>query len=171
MSPTPTGRVVPRDGALEVVLTRTFDAPITDVWDALTVSERLAPWIGTYTGNGRTGAVDFVMTAEGATEASRMEVLRCEAPTGLTVRQDVGDGEVWTLYLDLAEADGVTTLAWPSGTSPRRPPRASGRAGSTTSTGWWPPRPAATSQRSTGTTTTRRWSRITAARLRSGDSR
>lgn len=112
MSPTPTGRVVPRDGALEVVLTRTFDAPITDVWDALTVSERLAPWIGTYTGDGRTGAVDFVMTAEGATEASRMEVLRCEAPTGLTVRQDAGDGEVWTLYLDLAEADGVTTLAF-----------------------------------------------------------
>lgn len=111
MPATPTGRLVPQSDTYDVVLTRTFDAPIASVWAAITSSERLAPWIGTWTGDPRTGSVDWVMTAEGATEPSPMEVLRCEPPTGLTVRQQLGQ-DAWTLYLDLAQAGGVTTLTF-----------------------------------------------------------
>lgn len=111
MSKTPTGRLVPRGDLNDIVLTRQFHAPLAEVWAAITEPERLAPWIGTWSGDPATGTVDFLMTAEGATEPSAMEVLRCHAPTGLTVRQDL-NGDAWTLYLDLEEEDGVTTLTF-----------------------------------------------------------
>ena len=45
-----------------LVQTRTFAAPIEDVWAAITEPERLARWIGTWTGDPASGRVRFAMT-------------------------------------------------------------------------------------------------------------
>ena len=50
MNPTPTGQVDHDGDRRTLRLTRTFRAPIEDVWAAVTEPERLARWIGTFTG-------------------------------------------------------------------------------------------------------------------------
>ena len=57
MSVQPTGRLEKRDGTDHLVLERTFEAPIEDVWAAVTEPSRLERWIGTYSGDPATGAV------------------------------------------------------------------------------------------------------------------
>ncbi|MDP2775448.1 MAG: SRPBCC domain-containing protein, partial [Nocardioides sp.] len=110
MSIDPTGRREVREGAPYVVYTRTFRAPIEDVWAAVTEPERLERWIGTWTGDPATGQVAFTMTAEGddvETEVYRIVV--CEPPRRLVTRSSMvegADGQSWLLELDLAERDG-----------------------------------------------------------------
>lgn len=112
MNPTPTGRV-DHDGARRTLrLTRTFSAPIEDVWAAVTEPERLERWIGTFTGDPATGRVAFRMTAEGADAPPEdMEIRECVPPRRLAVTAHVGDDE-WSLELDLVEQAGVTTLSF-----------------------------------------------------------
>ena len=65
MTPTPTGRRATRNGHDSVVLDRTFRAPIESVWAAVTESDRLERWVGTWTGDPASGSVLFRMNAEG----------------------------------------------------------------------------------------------------------
>ena len=51
MSPTPTGRLFGKD----LVLTRTFRAPVDDVWLSLTDPERTARWYGPWRGDAAPG--------------------------------------------------------------------------------------------------------------------
>ena len=62
---TPLGRREHRDGAEHLVFTRTFAAPVDDVWAACTDPRRMERWIGTWTGDPASGEVVFRMTAEG----------------------------------------------------------------------------------------------------------
>lgn len=117
MSIDPTGRREVREGASYVVYTRTFRAPLDDVWAAVTEPERLQRWIGTWTGDPASGQVAFRMTAEGEdvdTEIYRIEV--CDPPRRLVTRssmaEDAEDGQTWLLELDLAERDGSTVLTF-----------------------------------------------------------
>lgn len=99
------------DGQDHLVLTRTFRAPIQDVWAALTESERLGRWFATWTGDPSTGRVQVTWAFEEdmPTEPYLIEV--CEEPTRLRVRNDNDDPtQVWTLDLRLSEEGGVTTL-------------------------------------------------------------
>src|SRR4029078_7277277 len=48
---TPTGTIEKRDGEHVLVQTPAFHAPIEDVWAAVTEPDRLARWIGTWTGD------------------------------------------------------------------------------------------------------------------------
>ena len=64
-TPQPTGRQEERHGETFLVFERTFRAPIQDVWAAVTESDRMARWIGVWTGDPASGAVTFRMTAEG----------------------------------------------------------------------------------------------------------
>lgn len=105
----PTGRLEQADGDHRLVLERTFRAPIADVWAAVTEPARMARWIGTWSGDPASGRVGFVMTAEGATEPSDVEIRECDPPRVLRVTTSFGE-ERWHLELELAEADGVTTL-------------------------------------------------------------
>jgi uncharacterized protein YndB with AHSA1/START domain len=114
----PTGRREDRHGAPYVVLTRTFRAPIDDVWAAITEPDRLARWIGTWTGDPASGSVSFRMLFEGD-EAAAEEIYaidECTAPRRLvltsTMRYDENTPATWHLELDLAEQDGVTTLTF-----------------------------------------------------------
>lgn len=111
MSPVPTGRIE-REGDLRTLrLTRTFRAPIEDVWAAVTEPERLQRWIGTYTGDPASGRVGFRMTFEGDGPAEDMEIDACDPPRRLAVTSHVGE-QRWRLVLELTESDGVTTVSF-----------------------------------------------------------
>jgi len=116
-TPTPTGRREERAGRQFLVLERRFDAPIDAVWAAITEPERLARWVGTWTGEPQSGSVDFQMLYEG--EGAAVEVFTidaCHPPTRLELTSTAPfDGETpveWHLQLDLAERGGVTTLTF-----------------------------------------------------------
>jgi uncharacterized protein YndB with AHSA1/START domain len=111
MTPAPTGRRETRDGTDQLVLTREFRAPIADVWAAVTEPDRLARWIGTWTGDPATGAVAFRMTAEGDDVAEETYTIgTCAAPRRLVL--DTPNGWHLDLDLELAEAAGTTTLTF-----------------------------------------------------------
>ena len=111
MSVEPTGQIS-RDGErLVLTITREFRAPIEDVWASVTESERLARWIGTFSGDPASGRVAFLMTAEGAKEPEDMEIRACDPPRVLRVTSRVGEDQ-WHLDLLLEERAGVTTLTF-----------------------------------------------------------
>ncbi len=111
MSPTPTGQVDHDGDRRTLRLTRTFRAPIEDVWAAVTEPERLERWIGTFTGDPADGKVAFRMMFEDGGPAEEMEIRECVPPTRLAVTSQVGK-QRWFLELDLVEEDGVTTLSF-----------------------------------------------------------
>jgi uncharacterized protein YndB with AHSA1/START domain len=92
-----------RDGkpAKVVVATRTYDAEIADVWDALTSAERIPRWFMPITGELRLGG-RFQLTGNAGGE-----ILRCEPPRALTVTWEYG-GEVSWVEVRLV-ADGAAT--------------------------------------------------------------
>ncbi|MCK0112438.1 SRPBCC family protein [Ornithinimicrobium sp. F0845] len=103
------------DGQTFVEFTRTFRAPIEDVWAAVTESARLARWIGEWSGNPAEGEVRFRMLFEGeAATADPLTIDRCEPPRLLHVTTVVNHADpdplAWHLRLALSEAAGVTTL-------------------------------------------------------------
>ncbi|WP_262851279.1 SRPBCC domain-containing protein [Mumia quercus] len=115
MSIVATGRRETRDGVDHLVIERDFAAPVEEVWAAVTEPERLSRWIGTWTGDPASGAVEFRMTAEGEdvpVEKYGIEV--CEPPRRLVTRADSPDatGEDWVLTLDLADHEEGTRLTF-----------------------------------------------------------
>ncbi len=114
-APIPTGRRLDEGGRTYVELVRTFRAPAADVWAAVTEPERLARWIGTWTGDPATGSVLFTMTFEGEDpQGETFHIDECTPPHRLRITtalpKDDGTAESWRLRLDLEEAGGVTTL-------------------------------------------------------------
>ena len=111
MTAQPTGQISRQGDRLVLTITREFKAPIEDVWASVTEPERLARWIGTFTGDPASGRVGFLMTAEGATEPEDMEIRECDPPRVLRLTSHVGE-ENWHLDLLLEERAGVTTLTF-----------------------------------------------------------
>ncbi|MCW2849124.1 MAG: hypothetical protein JWR90_3098 [Marmoricola sp.] len=111
MNPTPSGHIGRVGDRLTLSLTREFRAPIEDVWAAVTEPERLARWVGTFTGDPATGEVQFEMTAEEGATPEPMEIRECTPPVTLKVTAHAGDFH-WHLDLHLEESDGVTTLTF-----------------------------------------------------------
>jgi uncharacterized protein YndB with AHSA1/START domain len=117
MATGPQGEVRPQgDGTETLVFHRTFPDPIQDVWTALTESDRLARWIGSFTGEGGTGGtVEFTVTGEvdAGGEVAKpvtVSILDCSPPTRLVVDFPSGDGASWQIAVTLAEHAGGTTL-------------------------------------------------------------
>ena len=113
MTPMPSGRVVRTDAGRDLVLTRTFRAPIEDVWASITESERTARWFGPWQGEpgvGRTIRYNMVFEQqpEDGPMWSEMTIEACEAPRHLALSSS---GE-YGMYLDLrlSETNGVTEL-------------------------------------------------------------
>ena len=108
---TPTGRIERVGDRLTLFVTRTFDAPIEDVWAAVTEPERLERWLGTWRGDPACGTVASAM-------GSRVEKPRRADgdPRVRTAADAQGDLERrpvrWYLDVELTETDGVTTLAF-----------------------------------------------------------
>ena len=108
-----------------VVLRREYPDPIQEVWGAVTESDRLARWIGSYTGSGRVGGtVDFTLTGEvdaGGEVAAPVAVtiVECDPPRRLVVDipdpSDGGSGNAWRVALTLREESGRTILLFEQG--------------------------------------------------------
>ncbi|GAC66670.1 SRPBCC family protein [Gordonia soli] len=111
MTTTPSGFFQRRAEGPAVSFQRTFRAPAADVWDAITESDRLARWIGYWTGDPADGHVQFTMNAEGDENMTpaRYDIRRCEPPTVLQVHT-TDDFGTWDLIAELTEVEGVTTL-------------------------------------------------------------
>ncbi|MEJ3748202.1 SRPBCC family protein [Actinomycetes bacterium KLBMP 9797] len=99
-------RAVRTDGAdATVVLTRGYDAPVDDVWDAITSPERLSRWFLPVSGDLRLGGTYQLQGNAGG------EILRCEPPQLLAVTWLFGENPLpsqVTVRLS-SEADGATT--------------------------------------------------------------
>ncbi|WP_229070068.1 SRPBCC family protein [Actinoplanes sp. DH11] len=106
MSPTPTGRLFGND----LVLTRTFRAPIDDVWASITESERTARWFGPWQGDAAPGnTIKVQMAQEEGRPWMDVTIDACEPPARL-VLSAVDDHGSWNLELALTESAGVTEL-------------------------------------------------------------
>jgi uncharacterized protein YndB with AHSA1/START domain len=110
MNPRPSGRLVPTDQGRDLVLERTFRAPIDDVWASITEPERTARWFGPWTGRGAPGeTVELTMSFEEGDTPSQVRIEACEPPRRLLVVVEDAAGS-WLLEAELSETDGVTTL-------------------------------------------------------------
>lgn len=102
------GAVVREDGDVLLRFERRYDAPAADVWSALTDPDRLARWLGRWSGDPASGRVLLTMTDEGA-HPEPVTIDRCEPPTRLEVRMTTADGP-WPLAVLLTETAGGTAL-------------------------------------------------------------
>jgi uncharacterized protein YndB with AHSA1/START domain len=106
MSPTPTGRLFGTD----LVLTRTFRAPIDDVWASMTEPDRTARWFGPWEGTAGAGqTVKVQMVHEEGRPWMDMTIDACDAPHHLAISAGE-EGDRWRLEMDLSESGGVTEL-------------------------------------------------------------
>jgi uncharacterized protein YndB with AHSA1/START domain len=114
MTPSATGRRETRNGHDSVVIDRTFQAPIESVWAAITESDRLGRWVGTWTGDPTTGSVLFRMNAEGDDiEPETFTIHECDPPRRISLTsQVVGQQNVFHFLIELTEAAGTTTLTF-----------------------------------------------------------
>ena len=103
----PTGAFDPTSS--DLVLSRRFSATIDDVWASITVSERLARWFGTWTGDPSTGTVMVTMNAEpDEYPAVAYHIEACEPPL-LLVLHTTDDHGTWHLRAALS-GDGSGTV-------------------------------------------------------------
>lgn len=113
--PSATGRREDREGTAYLVFERSFRAPVTDVWAAVTEPDRLRRWIGHWAGDPASGAVSFWMTAESPDAPEEtIHIDECEPPRRLVMRSARPDDDSleWRWQVDLTEAGGVTTLTF-----------------------------------------------------------
>lgn len=102
----PTGRLNGKD----LILTRTFRAPIKDVWTSVTKSEHTERWFGKWEGDGRPGGtIRILMVFEKGDTWSDATIDACEAPHHLSLKTKDAYGE-WHLELRLREENGTTEL-------------------------------------------------------------
>ena len=94
----------------DLVLTRTFRAPIPDVWASVTDPARTARWFGPWEGDAAPGrTIKVQMAYEDPAGWMDMRIDACEPPQrlALSARDEAG---TWVIELLLAERDGVTEL-------------------------------------------------------------
>ena len=108
MSPRPTGRVA----GTELIITRTFHAPIDDVWTSVTKSESLERWYGRWEGDAGVGkTVRLLMVLEKGDAWTNVLIETCDAPHHLVVTTTSGFGSK-RLELKLAQTGDTTTLTF-----------------------------------------------------------
>jgi uncharacterized protein YndB with AHSA1/START domain len=108
---TPLGRVLRDEEGMRLEFVRTYQHAIEEVWSALTESDRVARWLGRWTGDPVSGSVELVMTAEEGSTPQTVTILECRPPTRLVVDVPSPDG-IWRLSVTLQEASGATTLVF-----------------------------------------------------------
>jgi uncharacterized protein YndB with AHSA1/START domain len=106
MTSTPTARLFGTD----LVLTRSFRAPVDDVWDSVTDPARTARWFGPWEGDAAPGrTIKVQMAYEDPAGWMDMRIDACEPPhrLALSARDESGN---WLIELVLTDRDGVTEL-------------------------------------------------------------
>lgn len=106
MSVKPTGQISGND----LILTRTFDASIDDVWTSVTNSEYTALWFGSWKGEpGPDKTVQLQLAHEKGQPWVDVLIKECQAPGRLVVQMSNEHG-VWRIELTLRQINGVTEL-------------------------------------------------------------
>ncbi|CAN7631209.1 SRPBCC family protein [Rhizobium sp. LjRoot30] len=106
MSPKPTGYVHGND----LILARTFQASVDDVWASVTEPEKTALWLGRWEGEAGPGKiVRLQLLHEKGQPWANVMIEECEAPHRLAVamKDDFGD---WRIEVTLTQADDETVL-------------------------------------------------------------
>ncbi|UNX54821.1 SRPBCC family protein [Georgenia sp. TF02-10] len=110
MAPTPTGELRRTAEGYDLVLARTFAAPIDDVWASVTEPERTALWFGAWRGTARPGGtIEVQLGFEDGAPWTTARIEACEPPHRLAVTTSDQAGS-WHLELLLAEAGGTIEL-------------------------------------------------------------
>lgn len=108
MTRQPTGRI---DGN-DLILTRTFRAPIDDVWTSVTSSESTARWFGPWEGEAGIGkTVRVQMVHEQGAPWVKARIDACEPPRHLALTTVDVYGE-WHLELTLAQRGDTTEMTF-----------------------------------------------------------
>ncbi len=93
----------------DLTLTRSFKAPITDVWTSVTKSEHTERWFGKWEGDARPGnTIRILMTFEKGDTWSEALINTCDAPNHLELTTQGAYGS--HLELKLREDHGTTYL-------------------------------------------------------------
>lgn len=107
------------DGGSSVVWRRDFPDTVEDVWSAITDSERLGRWIGTWSGTPAVGGtVAFTMTGEvdaGGEVGAPVDVtiVACDPPHHLAVDlPEDGADRAWHLDLTVSPTDAGAVLVF-----------------------------------------------------------
>ncbi len=103
----------------DLILTRTFKAPIEDVWASVTESARTERWFGKWEGDGKPGnTIRIKMVFEQGDAWTNAEINTCDAPhhLELTTKGPYGSH----LELKLREVNGVTELEFTHHLSDRK---------------------------------------------------
>ena len=99
-----------------LVLRREYPDAIDEVWAALTESDRLARWIGTYAGQGGAGTtVAFTLTGEADAGGEvappvTVPIVECAPPRRLVVDIPDTNGGAWRIAVTLSDESGSTVL-------------------------------------------------------------
>jgi uncharacterized protein YndB with AHSA1/START domain len=110
MTDAPTGRLFATADGTDLVVTRTFRAPIEDVWASVTESDRTARWFGAWEGEAAPGrTIKLQMAYEEQAPWFDVRIDACEPPRRLAV-STTDDAGGWQLELLLSHADGRTDL-------------------------------------------------------------
>ncbi|MCP9950777.1 SRPBCC family protein [Actinomadura madurae] len=106
----PTAQLLRTGTGSDLVLTRTFRAPITDVWASVTDPDRTARWFGPWKGDAAPGkTIQVQMAFEEEEPWMDMHIDACEPPKRLALSAPDDHGE-WRLELHLEETGGTTQL-------------------------------------------------------------
>ena len=108
---TPLGQLLHDEEGMRLEFVRTYDIPMEDVWSALTESDRVARWFGTWTGDPVTGSIELLVTEDEGSTPQTVIILECRPPTRLVVDLPSPDG-TWRLSVSLRAQGVVTTLVF-----------------------------------------------------------
>jgi uncharacterized protein YndB with AHSA1/START domain len=106
MSPKPTGHLRGND----LIIARSFHAPIEDVWASVTEPQKTALWFGGWEGDAGPGkAVRLQLAHEKGQPWTDLKIEECQAPRRLVVAMKDDHGE-WRIELTLTQTDDTTEL-------------------------------------------------------------
>ena len=108
MTTPPTGRLVPAAEGDQLVVSRTFRAPIEDVWASVTEPDRTARWFGRWTGDAAPGRmIKIQMSQEEQAPWLDKRIDACDPPRRLALSDGAGKKRIELL---LSHTDGLTEL-------------------------------------------------------------
>ncbi len=106
----PAGQLFPNGAGADLVVSRTFRAPIEDVWASVTESDRTARWFGAWEGDAAPGRmIKMQMAYEEQAPWFDVRIDACDPPRrlALSMTEESGDRRIELL---LSHADGRTEL-------------------------------------------------------------
>ncbi|MGC4936379.1 SRPBCC domain-containing protein [Kribbella sp. DT2] len=97
-------------GTYAVVLRRTYDADLQDVWSAWTTPSRLTRWLGDVTGTREVGGTVHLTMSPPDQDVATVHITTCNAPTNLQARWTWPGEPDSTVDLQLQPTGSTTVL-------------------------------------------------------------